>query len=51
MIDIDSESSITIYSLNTVATTNQLSINGVGIIKQSANINGFSSTVTAWSRS
>ncbi|KAF9049241.1 glycoside hydrolase family 55 protein [Hymenopellis radicata] len=46
---IDSASSVTIYSLNTVATTNQLTLDGVGIINQSSNINGFASMVTAWS--
>ncbi|KAF8163174.1 exo-beta-1,3-glucanase [Crassisporium funariophilum] len=50
ILNIDSTSSITIYSLSTVATTFQLSINRNGIINQSGNVDGFASTVTAWSR-
>jgi len=48
-MDVDSTSSITIYSLSTVGSTFQLSVNEVGIINQSGNINGFASTVTLWS--
>ncbi|KIY68777.1 glycoside hydrolase family 55 protein [Cylindrobasidium torrendii FP15055 ss-10] len=48
--NIDSASSVTIYQLNTVATTNQLSIDGKGIISQADNLNGFTSTVTVWSQ-
>ncbi|KIY69225.1 glycoside hydrolase family 55 protein [Cylindrobasidium torrendii FP15055 ss-10] len=48
--NIDSASSVTIYQLNTVAITYQLSVDGVGIINQADNINGFTSTVTAWSQ-
>jgi len=51
ILNIDSTSSIGIYSLSTVATTYQLSINGAGIINQSSNLNGFASTVTSWTRS
>ncbi|KAF9002426.1 glucan 1,3-beta-glucosidase [Cyathus striatus] len=49
--NIDSTSSVNIYSLSTVATTNQLSVNSNGIINQSKNVNGFASTVTSWSPS
>ncbi|KAH9484138.1 putative glucan endo-1,3-beta-glucosidase [Psilocybe cubensis] len=51
ILNIDTTSSVTIYSLSTVATTFQISIGQNGIINQSANANGFASTVTAWSRS
>lgn len=50
ILNIDSGSSVSIYSLSTVATTFQLSVSGQGIINQSGNINGFAATVTAWSR-
>ncbi|KAF9027350.1 exo-beta-1,3-glucanase [Hymenopellis radicata] len=46
---IDSASTVTIYSLNTVATTYQLTVDGVGIVEESSNVNGFTSTITAWS--
>ncbi|KNZ74781.1 Glucan 1,3-beta-glucosidase [Termitomyces sp. J132] len=49
ILDVDASSSISIYSLSTVATTFQLSVNGVGIVNQNQNINGFASTLTAWS--
>ncbi|KAG6850607.1 hypothetical protein H0H93_011275 [Arthromyces matolae] len=49
IVDIDSSSSVSIYSLSTVATTYQLSVNEVGIVNQNANLNGFASTLTAWS--
>jgi len=49
-MDVDATSSITIYSLSTVGSVFQLSVNEVGIIDQSGNINGFASTVTLWSR-
>ncbi|KAF8147994.1 exo-beta-1,3-glucanase [Crassisporium funariophilum] len=47
--NIDSTSDVNIYSLTTVASVFQLSVKGVGIIKQADNINGFASTVTSWS--
>ncbi|KAF8969934.1 exo-beta-1,3-glucanase [Flammula alnicola] len=50
IVNIDSTSSVTVYSLSTVATTFQFSINQNGIINQSGNVDGFASTVTAWSR-
>ncbi|TFK36999.1 exo-beta-1,3-glucanase [Crucibulum laeve] len=50
-VNIDTASSVTIYSLSTVATTFQISVNQQGIVNQSGNVNGFASTVTAWSRS
>ncbi|KAF8063611.1 exo-beta-1,3-glucanase [Lyophyllum atratum] len=48
--NIDSTSSVSIFSLSTVASTFQLSVNGQGIVNQSGNRNGFASTLTAWSR-
>ncbi|KAF9483862.1 exo-beta-1,3-glucanase [Pholiota conissans] len=50
IVNLDTISSVTIYSLSTVASTSQLSIGQTGIINQSSNPNGFASTVTAWSR-
>ncbi|KAJ7184278.1 exo-beta-1,3-glucanase [Mycena filopes] len=50
MLNIDSKSSISIYSLQTVGTAFQLSIAGAGIIKQDSNLNGFAATVTSWTR-
>jgi len=46
--NIDSTSSVQLYSLSTVGTTFQLSVNGNGIINQANNVNGFASTVTLW---
>ena len=39
---------IAIFQLSTVATTNQLSVDGVGVISQADNRNGFASTATVW---
>ncbi|CAA7267898.1 unnamed protein product [Cyclocybe aegerita] len=50
VVNIDSFSTVSIYSLSTVATTFQLSVNQAGVINQSGNVNGFASTVTVWSR-
>ncbi|KAJ7926053.1 exo-beta-1,3-glucanase [Mycena leptocephala] len=51
MVNVDNESSVNIYSLSTIGTTGQLSINEVPIINQDQNQNGFASTVTSWSSS
>ncbi|EIN07504.1 beta-1,3-glucanase [Punctularia strigosozonata HHB-11173 SS5] len=51
ILNVDSASTISIFSLSTVATTWQLSVNGAGVVPQSANRNGFQSTMTAWTRS
>ncbi|KIM87551.1 glycoside hydrolase family 55 protein [Piloderma croceum F 1598] len=48
ILDVDSESTIQIYSLSTVGTTYQLSVNGKGIIKQSDNADGYQETATVW---
>lgn len=50
ILEIDSNSDISIYSLSTVASVFQLSVNQIGTINQKDNINGFASTVTAWTR-
>ncbi|PBK58892.1 exo-beta-1,3-glucanase [Armillaria solidipes] len=49
IVNIDSKSSVTIYSLATVATTYQLSVNNAGVISENDNIDGFASLTTAWS--
>ncbi|KAJ3501572.1 hypothetical protein NLJ89_g9279 [Agrocybe chaxingu] len=54
LADIDSLSASTgihIYSLSTVGTTYQVSVNAGGIVNQASNINGFASTITSWSQS
>lgn len=51
ILDIDSSSTVSIYSLSTVFSVYQLSINEQGIIPNSANRNGFAQTITAWTRS
>lgn len=48
MVDIDSDSQIVMYSLSTVSSTFQISLDGKGVVNQADNINGFASTVTAW---
>jgi len=50
IVDVDSSSSLSIYSLSTVASTFQLSVNEVGVINQANNPNGFQSTVTSWTK-
>ena len=49
-LNIDQKSDISFYSLSTVATTYQLSIDSQGVINQKDNLDGFASTVTAWTR-
>lgn len=46
--DIDSQSSVDIFSLSTVATTWQVSVNRQGVVNEANNVNGFASTVTYW---
>ncbi|TFK33474.1 exo-beta-1,3-glucanase [Crucibulum laeve] len=50
ILNIDAKSTVNFYSLSTVASSSQLSIDRIGIINQANNINGFASTVTSWSR-
>lgn len=51
IVNVDSTSSINLYSISTVATTFQVSVNNNGIVNQASNLNGFASTVTSWSQS
>ncbi|KZT11300.1 glycoside hydrolase family 55 protein [Laetiporus sulphureus 93-53] len=50
IINVDSNSSLYLYSLATVGATYQLSVDGAGIIAESDNVNGLQSTVTAWTQ-
>ncbi|KAJ7074278.1 exo-beta-1,3-glucanase [Mycena amicta] len=50
IINVDSTSSVHLYSVNTVGTTFQISVNQAGIVNQASNPNGFSQTVTSWSQ-
>jgi hypothetical protein len=47
--NIDRHSSVYLFSLSTVASEKQISVNSKGIVDQADNINGFVSTVTYWS--
>ncbi|KAF9235734.1 hypothetical protein BU15DRAFT_64576 [Melanogaster broomeanus] len=49
IFNVDSASSVTVYSLSTVGVTYQLSVGERGIVSASDNQNGFQDTVTAWS--
>ncbi|KAH7884063.1 glycoside hydrolase family 55 protein [Phlebopus sp. FC_14] len=48
IFNIDSDSTIQVYSLSTVGTTYQLSISHRGIVLESDNQDGFQQTLTAW---
>ncbi|KZP09346.1 glycoside hydrolase family 55 protein [Athelia psychrophila] len=48
IVNIDCKSSVSIYSLTTVGTTYQLSVDQKGVINQSKDVNGFASTATVW---
>ncbi|KAF6765075.1 glycoside hydrolase family 55 protein [Ephemerocybe angulata] len=48
IMDIDSSSKISVFSLSTVASTFQVSLDGKGVVDQGDNLNGFASTVTLW---
>ena len=48
IVNIDSLSDIHIYSLSTVASEYQLSMDSHGVVDASDNINGFASMITAW---
>ncbi|KAH9951962.1 exo-beta-1,3-glucanase [Amylocystis lapponica] len=50
LLNVDSASSINVYSLSTVYATYMLSVNGNGIVPQSANVNGLQSTMTVWTQ-
>ncbi|KZP32536.1 glycoside hydrolase family 55 protein [Athelia psychrophila] len=49
IVSIDSGSSVNLFSVASVATTNSLSIGGSPVIKASDNVDGFQSTFTSWS--
>ncbi|KAF8831744.1 hypothetical protein HHX47_DHR1000965 [Lentinula edodes] len=49
--DIDSESSIQLYSVSTVGVQYPISVNQKGVALRKDNINGFAETVTAWTSS
>jgi len=51
IVNVDSASTIQVFSLTTVGTTYQLSMYGVGAIPQSQDRNGFGSTATWWEQS
>ncbi|KAF5391727.1 hypothetical protein D9757_001809 [Collybiopsis confluens] len=51
IVDIDSTSSINLYSVSTVGTTFQLSVNNNGIINQAGSPDGLAQTFTSWSQS
>ncbi|CAK5279356.1 unnamed protein product [Mycena citricolor] len=48
ILSISKDSSVYIYSMATVASTYQISVDGAGIVNQADNNNGFASTVTVW---
>jgi len=50
IVNIDSTSSVNVYSLSTLGSTFQLSVNNNGIANEAANANGFAETVTSWSQ-
>ncbi|KAI0797623.1 exo-beta-1,3-glucanase [Abortiporus biennis] len=50
ILDIDSGSTIWVYSLSTVGVTNMLSVSGQGVVPASTNPNGFQDTMTVWTR-
>lgn len=50
ILDVDSHSSVAIYSLSTVGATFQVSLDGHGVVNQSLNANGFAQTVTFWNK-
>ncbi|KAJ4488492.1 exo-beta-1,3-glucanase [Lentinula aciculospora] len=51
ILNVDSTSSINLYSVTTVGTTFQVSVNNNGIVNQSGNVDGFASSMTSWSQS
>ncbi|OJA12371.1 hypothetical protein AZE42_04340 [Rhizopogon vesiculosus] len=50
VFNIDTESSVTAYSVSTVGVTYQLSVSQNGVILSSQNPNGFQETFTVWSK-
>ncbi|KAI6105107.1 glycoside hydrolase family 55 protein [Pisolithus croceorrhizus] len=50
IFNIDSSSTITVYSLSTVGVTYQLSVSQTGVVNEGSNQDGFQETLTVWSR-
>jgi hypothetical protein len=48
ILDVDNNSKISVFSLSTVASNFQVSMDGNGIVDQAKNLAGFASTVTLW---
>jgi len=48
ILNVSGDSSVYIYSLATVASAFQISVDGVGVVDQKDNNNGFASTATLW---
>ncbi|KAJ7197153.1 glycoside hydrolase family 55 protein [Mycena pura] len=48
ILTVSSDSLLYIFSLATVASTYQISVDGKGVVNQEDNNNGFASTVTVW---
>ncbi|KAJ3554045.1 hypothetical protein NM688_g3306 [Phlebia brevispora] len=51
IVNVDSASSIAFYSLTTIHTTYQLSVDGQGVIPEADNSDAFASTVSVWTSS
>jgi len=49
IIQVTNSQPVTIYSLSTIGSTYQLVLDGQPTINRALNVNGFASTVTAWS--
>ncbi|KAI0744238.1 beta-1,3-glucanase [Daedaleopsis nitida] len=49
-VNIDAGSGVALYMLSTVASQYMLSVNGQGVVPNSANRNGFAETITSWTR-
>lgn len=50
LVNIVSDSDVSIYSLSTVAAVNSLSVDGKPVIKQADNRDGLASNVAAWTK-
>jgi glucan 1,3-beta-glucosidase len=50
ILNVDAKSTVDIYSLSTVGTTWQLSIDQHGVVNEVKNPNGFAATMTCWTR-
>ncbi|KAF9218921.1 glycoside hydrolase family 55 protein [Gyrodon lividus] len=49
IFNMDTASSVAVYSLSTVGATYQLSVGQKGVVNQDDNLDGFQETLTAWS--